>query len=101
MKKLKTKNNRIYDKINEAVRLLCDVYDILNEEEEEIITDPVEDTLLKISKFLKKYPDFTNGQIRNYIHQNLKDFNEKVTVRLGTTIFIKEKAFFQWIKGEI
>jgi len=94
------KNQKIYEKINQAVRLLCDVYDILNEKEEIEVSDD-KDKLLKISQFLKLYPEFTQGQIRWYIHQNIKDFNEKVTIRLGTKIFIKEKEFFQWIKGEV
>lgn len=93
------KDKKIYEKINQAVRLLCDVYEILNEEHEEIKTESGK--LFKISQFLELHPEYTAGQIRNYIFQNINNFNEKVTVRIARNIFIKEKDFFRWLKGEI
>ena len=91
-----SRDKEIYKKINDAVKILCDVYDLLNEKEEKII-DKENPNLISVGEFSKIYPTFTQGAIRNYIHVNLNNFNEKVTRRVGKRILINEKLFFEWV----
>lgn len=90
------RDQQIQMKINEAVRLLCDVYDILAIQEERQFT-PDKENLLSIKDFCKKNTFITNGAIRMYIHENRNNFNEKVVVRIGKKILLKEKCFFEWM----
>lgn len=92
------RDQQIHEKINQAVRLLCDVYELLNKKEESKNDQKI---LLTISQFVKKHSSFSHAQIRNYIFNNIKNFNEKVTRRVGKRIFIDEDLFFKWMGDEI
>lgn len=92
------RDKQIYEKINQAVRLLCDVYDLLNQEVGFKNSDSNQTSLFTITQFINKYPTFTQGQIRHYIHQNINNFNEKVIRRVGKRILINDSLFFKWIE---
>ncbi len=92
------RDKQIYKKINDAVKILCEVYDILNSNEEINNNDDKNiNKFLAISEFTKKYPEFTQGKLRHFIHQNTNNFKEKCISRVGTKIYIREDAFFDWI----
>ncbi len=94
------KEKEIYQKINEAVKILCDVYDILNANENMDIEkkDKEKSDLMSIKQFLTLHDQFTDAQIRHYIYQNINNFKEKVTRRIGKKIYLNEKLFFEWIE---
>lgn len=94
------RDQKIYEKINQSIRLLCDVYDLLNEKVDVIENSSNENILLPIKDFTKKHPTFTEGAIRNYIYQNVNNFKEKVIRKVGSRVYINEKLFFEWINDK-
>lgn len=95
-----SRDEAIYKKLNEAIRTLADIYDILNTKED-VPSNPKEKgtDLLTIKAFCEKYPTFTQGAIRFYIHDNKKQFKERVCLKMGKRIYIREAEFFKWIEG--
>lgn len=91
------RDQKIYEKINQSIRLLCDVYDLLNEKVESNKNSSDENLLLSIKDFIKKHSSFTEGAIRYYIHQNVNNFKEKVIRKVAKRIYINEKLFFEWV----
>lgn len=83
----------IYDKINQAVKLLCEVYDILNNiKDEKTKENPI---YLSMKDFSIKHPTFTQGALRHFYHTNHQDFNNECTVKIRGKILIDEEKFFK------
>lgn len=97
-----SRDQEIYKKVNEAIRTLADIYELLSEDREAVTHDRQNNRdFLTIKGLCEKHPIFSQPMIRNYIHQNMRDFKEKVCVRVGKRIYIKEGSFFEWIaEGE-
>lgn len=94
------RDQKIYEKINNAIRLLCDVYEILNEKQEILIPNVTSRNYLGVTQFSEKYPEYTKPRLRHFINVNKDGFNEMVTKRIGKKILINEDRFFEWIERD-
>ncbi len=94
---MKNRDKQIYEKINSAVRLLCDVYELLNEEYEEPTCNENKYDFLTIKDFCEKHTFISVASIRDKIYRNPNDFVEKCTSKIGKRIYIREHAFFEWM----
>lgn len=57
----------------------------------------MEKDLISVNDFADKYPTFTKGALRAYIFNADKNGFREVIRRIGSRVYIKENAFFQWV----
>lgn len=58
----------------------------------------IETDLMSVNDFSKKYPAFTKGALRAYIFNAETNGFKNVIRRIGARVFIKERAFFNWVE---
>lgn len=58
----------------------------------------METDLISVNDFADKYPTFTKGTLRAYIFNADKNGFKEVIRRIGSRVYIKENAFFQWVE---
>lgn len=58
----------------------------------------MENDLISVNDFADKYPTFTKGTLRAYIFNADKNGFREVIRRIGSRVYIKENAFFQWVE---
>lgn len=58
----------------------------------------IETDLLSVNEFADKYPTFTKGTLRAYIFNADSNGFKEVIRRIGARVYIKERAFFEWVE---
>ncbi len=91
------RDQKIYQKINEAVRLLVDAYELLNEKDDSVKQVENQHDFFTIKDFCDRHKFIKIGSIRNFIHLDKNNFNIECTKKIGKRIYIKEKSFFEWM----